>query len=562
MEQKPKYFIYARKSSEGADRQILSIEGQLNELHKIIQRDNLALAGTYTESKSAHIPNNRPAFNEMIKKIQKGVANGIIVWHINRISRNPKESGEIQQMLQDGKITSIVTPYRHFKSSDNALLFSIETSEANQYSRDLSVNVKRGLKQKNEMGHPAGYAQLGYLNTKSSIRGSNKIIVDEERWHIVRKGFELVLTGAYTVSQVLDILNNQYGLRTRPGNNRGGKALSKSGFYRMLINPFYYGVFYRNGILYKGSYKAMITVEEFDRIQLILGRKGKPRSQKHIFAYTGLIKCGVCGSAITASAKQKFIKSNNDIKTYTLYHCTHRKKGATACPEKSFIPVKILEDQILQELGKYQVKELFKDWALSIAKENYQLEFEKYDKLLTDQSSREKQINMELNNLIDLRISNGISEMMYLQKKAEKEEQLLRVQAKKENVEKWSRNWFKEIEDGLNFTVNIVERFKKSDANTKKEICHDFGWNWTLKSKKLFISKSEWLEPFRKYKDGVERVLGQLEPEKSFINQKQKIPFDYLHPLVCGLVNEVRTDINKRNLSEENHIEDGNTNSP
>src|SRR6266699_2867144 len=98
-------------------------------------------------------------------------------------------------MLQDGQIVSIITPYRHFKTEDNALLFSIETSEANQYSRDLSVNVKRGLRQKYEMGHPPGYAPLGYLNTKSSLRGSNKIIVDPKRWHVVRKGFDLILSG-------------------------------------------------------------------------------------------------------------------------------------------------------------------------------------------------------------------------------------------------------------------------------------------------------------------------------------------------------------------------------
>jgi site-specific DNA recombinase len=562
MEQKPKYFIYARKSSEGADRQILSIDGQLNELHKIVQRDNLTVVGTFTESKSAHIPSNRPAFTQMIKKIQKGIGNGVIVWHTNRITRNPKESGEIQQLLQDGKIVSIVTPYRHFRTEDNALLFSIEASEANQYSRDLSVNVKRGLKQKYEMGHPPSYAQLGYLNTKSSIRGSNKIIVDEERWHIVRKGFELVLSGAYTISQVLDILNNEYGLRTRPGNIKGGKALSKSGFYRMLINPFYYGFFYRNGNIYKGAYKPIITVREFDRIQLILGRKGKPRSQKHVFAYTGLIKCGVCGSAITASAKQKFIKSTNELKTYTLYHCTHRKKGASTCSEKFFIPEKILEEQIIEELGKYKVKPVFKDWALSIARENYQQEIEKYDKLLIEQSNREKQLNLELNNLVDLRISNGISEAMYLKKKTEKEEQLIRVQSEKEDIEQWSRNWIKEIEDRFNFTINIVERFKKCDTNTKKEICHDFGWNWTLKAKKLFISKSEWLEPFKKYKDGVERVLSRLEPDKTIVNQKQKIPFEFIRPLVCGLVNEVRADHNKGSPSKENHIEDSNTNPP
>lgn len=551
MEKKVKYFLYARKSSEGADRQILSIDGQINELQKLVDRNNLIVAGAYTESKSAHIPNNRPAFSEMIKQIQNGNANGIIVWHINRISRNPKESGEIQQMLQDGKIVSIITPYRHFRSEDNALLFSIETSEANQYSRDLSVNVKRGLRQKYEMGHPPGYAQLGYLNTKSNIRGSNQIIVDTERWHIVRKGFELMLSGAYTVSQVLDILNNKYGLRTRPGKLKGGKPLSKSGFYRMLTNPFYYGVFYRNGILYKGSYKAMITIQEFDLIQLILGRKGKPRSQKHLFAYTGFIKCGVCGSAITASEKTKFIKATNELKTYILYHCTHRKKGAGHCTQRYFIPVKILEEQIIEELGKYQVKPIFIDWAISIAKENYHKEINKYEKLIAEQLKHEKRLLQELDNLVDLRISNGISETTYLQKKSEKEEQLLRVQSDKQKLEHRSCNWISEIEDRFNFTLDIVERFKKADINTKKEICQDFGWNWILKEKKLSIIKHKWLESFKRYNKGGEDILSRFGPENIVTNQHTNILSEYIRPLVCGLVNEVRTDKKK-------HIDDSN----
>jgi site-specific DNA recombinase len=78
MQQKLTCFIYTRKSSEGRDRQILSIEGQLNELQKIVQRKTLSVNGIYSKSKSAHKPNNRPGFNEMMKRICKHEANGII----------------------------------------------------------------------------------------------------------------------------------------------------------------------------------------------------------------------------------------------------------------------------------------------------------------------------------------------------------------------------------------------------------------------------------------------------------------------------------------------------
>lgn len=536
-----KYFIYARKSSEGADRQILSIEGQLNELYKIVERENLTVAGTYTESKSAHIPDNRPAFNEMINRIKKGQANGIILWHINRISRNPKESGEIQQLLQDGKIASIITPYRHFRSEDNALLFSIETSEANQYSRDLSVNVKRGLRQKYEMGQPPGYAQLGYLNTKSNIRGANKIIIDPERWPLVRKGFDMILSGAYSVNQTLNELNNKYGLRTRPGNIKGGRSLSKAGFYRMLINPFYYGCFYRKGVLYKGTYKPMITVAEYDRIQEILGRKGRPRNQQHVFAFTGMITCGSCGSSFTASKKRKLIKTTGSYKTYNLYHCTHRKKTETPCTEHYCIPAETIEENIISELNQYQIKPIFKEWAMGVARENFQVETDKHALILKSEQELMSKIRKELSNLVDLRIAEGINEEMYLQKRQEKENQLLKTQAKVKEAESINANWVKLIEDKLNYTVDVVARFKKGDSAVKKEICLDFGSDWVIKDKTLFITKHEWLEPVRKFNETVSTGFEGFRPEKILTDKGQNLVPESMRPLLCGLVNEVQT---------------------
>lgn len=545
MKNELRYFIYARKSSEGADRQMLSIEGQLGEIHHVVARNQLTVVGTFTESKSAHIPDNRPVFRQMIKQIRKGDADGIIVWHVNRISRNPKESGEVQQLLQDGIIKSIVLPHREYRSEDNALLFSIETSEANQYSRDLSVNVRRGLKQKYEMGHPPGIAPLGYLNTKSSIRGSNKIVVDPERWHIIRKGFDLMLSGTYSVSQIQTILNNEYGLRTRPGNLRGGRPLSKAGIYRLFTDHFYYGYFYRNGILYKGAYPPLITVHEFDSIQLLLGRQGRPRNKKHIFPFTGFIRCGICGSAITATQKQKFIKSTGLVKTFTFYHCTRRKKG-TACTERSYLTAKQLEELVVQEFIQYQTKEPFVQWAMRIAKTSYLREINKYRLLVKSQQEQEQRLEREISNLIDLRIAGSITEPIFLQKKREKEEMLVRAQARTKYTVGHSQDWLSQLEQHLKFAANLVENFKNGDVHFKKKVCQDFGRNWTLTGKKLFVTKVEWLEPIKKYTNAVNGILSRLEPENSIENKEQNHLFRLLSPLVCGLVDEVRTAIHKQ----------------
>jgi len=97
----------------------------------------------------------------------------------------------------------------------------------------------------------------------------------------------------------------------------------------------------------------MITEEEFDKAQIILGNKKKPRSSVHEFAFTGMIKCGQCGCSITADEKKKKVKSINEYKKYTYYHCTHKKINIP-CSQKPIKDTK-LETQIINELDKYTI---------------------------------------------------------------------------------------------------------------------------------------------------------------------------------------------------------------
>src|SRR3989338_10239828 len=103
-----RYFLYARKSTDVEDKQILSIEAQLAELREIAKRDNLSIVEEFIEKRSAKMP-GRPVFNEMLKRIQQGEAQGIICWKIDRLARNPVDGGRIQWLLQEGVIRHIQT---------------------------------------------------------------------------------------------------------------------------------------------------------------------------------------------------------------------------------------------------------------------------------------------------------------------------------------------------------------------------------------------------------------------------------------------------------------------
>ena len=157
-----KYFIYCRKSTDTEDKQVMSLDAQLSELNSIAQREGLPVVRTFTESKSAKGP-GREVFNDMLRRIQRGEAQAVLTWKLDRLARNFDDGGKIIGLLQRGVIQEIRTFDKSYLPADNVLMIAVELGMANQYVRDLSVNVRRGIREKIRRGIFYGKAPLGYL---------------------------------------------------------------------------------------------------------------------------------------------------------------------------------------------------------------------------------------------------------------------------------------------------------------------------------------------------------------------------------------------------------------
>lgn len=204
-----KYDIYLRKSSESEDRQIASLESQKEVLMGLAKGNNLKVERVVEESMSAKQP-GRPVFSEEIARIQSGEIQGLIIWDLSRGSRNPVDSGTLSWLLQKEQLKAIVTPQRLYLSQDNVLLLNIEFGQANQFLRDLSKNVKRGLQTKLNNGWRPGCVPEGYFNDKTEERGRRTIGVDSVRFPLIRKAWDLMLTGNYSVLKILEIMNTEW----------------------------------------------------------------------------------------------------------------------------------------------------------------------------------------------------------------------------------------------------------------------------------------------------------------------------------------------------------------
>jgi site-specific DNA recombinase len=348
---KARYCLYARKSSESEERQVLSIDSQIKEMLQMAERENLEIVCMKRESHSAKETGQRPIFNEIVEEIKQAKYNGILTWAPDRISRNAGDLGKIVDLMDEGKLLEIRTFGQRFTNSPSEkFLLMILGSQAKLENDNRGVNVKRGLRTRAEMGLWAGPAPLGYL-TQNLMDKKCQLVIDQLRAPTIKKIFEKVAYERWSGRKIYNWLKFDLNFYTR-----GNKSLALGSIYRLLDNQFYYGVFERpklSGNWYQGKHEPLITKELFDLAQTQLKRDNIQRENKE-FAFTKLFTCGYCGSGISAEEKWKQLKDGTHAK-YIYYSCARSRDRN--CKNK-YIREEELITELLKILDKVNINEL------------------------------------------------------------------------------------------------------------------------------------------------------------------------------------------------------------
>src|SRR3989338_6192272 len=201
---KIKYFAYVRKSTEGEERQALSIPAQKDKLNEIFGKLDIEFV---EDNASAFKPFNRPAFADMFERIRKGERTGLVAWHPDRLSRNEKDAGEITYMIRTGVIEDLKLATYHFENTPEGIwMLQMALSQSQYESAKKGRDVKRGLEMKAKMGWRPSGAPIGYRNTHGKEKGFKTIENDPERFPLVRRMWDLMLTGEYTPPQIRKIV--------------------------------------------------------------------------------------------------------------------------------------------------------------------------------------------------------------------------------------------------------------------------------------------------------------------------------------------------------------------
>ena len=532
---KLKYFLYARKSTESDDRQAASIDDQITEMQRLAQHLNLDVVDIVRESCSAKKP-GRPAFNKMIERIHCGEGNAILCWKLNRLARNPIDGGQISWMLQQGLIKQVQTYSSEFKPTDNVIIMQVEFGQANQYIKDLSVDTRRGMRNKARRGwYPSSSLVPGYKHNE--LLGGDEVVPDEN-FVLVSELWSKMLTGVYSIPD-LKREGDRLGLR-----NRNGHYYSLNNYRAIFTNEFYCGWFtWRNedGLeeRIRGKHRPMISESDFNLVQMVLGKRGRPtRINKYNFPFrTSHLHCGECGRAITAERKiqvrctqcrRKFsVRARSDcpkchadlsdmhsprLIDRTYYTCARATKGL--CPQRSAVEERELEEQIAEALDFITIPKDFHEWAADAIRYLNEQEGTDRDRQLSDLRRRETVLLQRLDQLALMRANEEISAERLARLTDEAERDLSFIRRELDPIHAKAIDWVHIVNRYLTFAETARERFVKGDADEKRTVLEGLSPNLTLKDKKLTISWPEPLLGIRTSYKAMERALEESEPAK------------------------------------------------
>ncbi|MBN8726058.1 MAG: recombinase family protein [Acidobacteria bacterium] len=387
-----KFFSYIRVSTLRQGQTGTSLVEQQAAIERYAQQGNFRIVKQFEERETA-AKSGRPVFNQMLKCIKQGQAEGVLMHKIDRSARNLRDWADLGDLIDHGIQVHFVNEGLDLFSRGGRLSADIQAVIASDFIRNLREETRKGFYGRIKQGLYPRPAPLGYLNMG---KGKPKAL-DPIRAPLIRRAFEMYATGDWGLDALVDKLY-EIGLR-----NRSGNKVVRNGLSSILHNVFYIGLIRlkEKGEIFNGIHQTLISKTLFDQVQDVLSGKNVKKVKHHMFQFRGKISCGNC---------QK--KPSGETRKGHVYYRCHTKD----CEQRSFREEEV-ENIVEGFLGK-----------LAFNNEE-KTSFEQYikaesDNIIDSTETQKKTLKMQLeqlkerlSKLTDGYLDRVIDEVSYLEKK-------------------------------------------------------------------------------------------------------------------------------------------------
>lgn len=444
--------IYARFSSHNQTEQ--SIEGQMRDCISYAERNGIKIVGEYIDRAISAKTDNRPRFQQMIQDSEKGLFDFVLVWKLDRFSRNRYDSATYKTKLRRNGVKVISVMENISEEPEGILIESLLEGMAEYYSAELAQKIKRGMRESALKCKTTGPLPFGYTSD-----AEKNIIIDPEKSHIVHLIFEMYTSGK-TSTEISEYLN-QKGFKTQKG-----QPFNKSSIPRIISNQRYTGTYIYNDTIIPDGIPRIIDDETFRKAQQMLNknkRTGASKKAKTEYILTTKLFCGHCKRMMIGESGR-----SKTSETYHYYKCSTKKRLKLPCPKKS-VRKELIEDLVCHTIHRNIMND---ETVNRIVNKVIKLQEKENKNNNTTKSLqvRLSQIDKSINNLISA-IENGISTKSTKQRLDELEEE-------RDNVEyelaKETISTPKFTRENLLFLLHSMRDGDINDIDYRKKLINTF----------------------------------------------------------------------------------------
>lgn len=453
-----------------------SLEAQKDAIKAFASQNNLTVIKWFEEQETAS-KTGRPIFDTMLRSLRNGAADGVIIHKIDRSSRNYSDWARLDEISRLGIKIFFAADSLDFDSRGGRLLADIQMALAADYSRNLSLEVKKGIYGRVAMGIFPFRAPLGYLDN-----GGGKLkTIDPKKGPLVKLAFELYGSGEYSITS----LTTEMASRGLIG--LGGRPVVRRNIETMLRNPFYIGKMLVCGKLYDGAHEPLITAAQFQQVKTVKKNRTQKKSTKHFMLFRGLLHCADCGRMLTGERQKSHI--------YYRCHTTNCCHGT------------IREDRLKSEMER-QLRQL------QISSEDQAEIAERLKTWLSDTGTSELETSLRLRladtrarqeRLTDLLVDGTISQADFDVRKlnTEFELQILRDElARLENQQKAEED----LGALLAMATNLGVVFAAAEPAEQRSIIKNCTERLSAGKNGVNLQPAEWLEMIEAMKDDPDAI--------------------------------------------------------